>query len=190
MTGPTGIGLVGLKDKATKGETENKYNVSFYASAQEIVPLLVEGELDIAIKNAFAVSSKILVEEKIDGVETEVGVLEIEGEAVSSVAGQLCHGGEFYSYDEKYKNGKTKYIIPAEIGEKTKKELEECLKKLYSALGTGGLCRFDFFVTSDGALVFNEVNTMPGFTHDSLFPMLWQYSGYSTAQILNIILNI
>lgn len=48
MTGPTGIGLVGLKDKATKGETENKYNVSFYASAQEIVPLLVKGELDIA----------------------------------------------------------------------------------------------------------------------------------------------
>ena len=181
-------------EKARRFACEIGYPVfvkpAFGGSSVGVSMVKDEGELEHAIKNAFAVSSKILIEERIDGVETEVGVLEIEGEAVSSIAGQLCHGGEFYSYDEKYKNGKTKYIIPAEISEKTKKELEECLKKLYSALGIRGLCRFDFFVTRDGTLVFNEVNTMPGFTHDSLFPMLWQYSGYSTAQILNIILNI
>ena len=149
-----------------------------------------EGELNLAIARAFSVSSKILIEEKIDGIETEIGVLEGNREMEISVAGQLKHGGEFYTYEEKYKNNKTEYIIPAEISEKTKKELEECLKKLYCALEIDGFCRFDFFVTKDGELVFNEVNTIPGFTRDSLFPRLWQYSGYSLTQILNNILNI
>ncbi len=146
-------------------------------------------KLSTAITLAFKYSDKVLIEEKIDGTETEIGVIEKNSEIYLSPPGQIKYSEAFYSYDAKY-NQENEYIIPAKITEKTKKELEECLKKLYSALGIRGLCRFDFFVTSDGALVFNEVNTMPGFTHDSLFPMLWQYSGYSTAQILNIILNI
>lgn len=149
-----------------------------------------EGELAGALARAFSVSSKALVEEKINGVETEIGALEINGEAVFSVAGQLNYGGEFYTYDEKYKNGKTEYIIPAEISEKTKKELGECLKKLYLALEIKDLCRFDFFVTENGELIFNEVNTMPGMTNESLFPKMWHYSGYSLTQILDNILNI
>jgi hypothetical protein len=91
---------------------------------------------------------------------------------------------------EKYKNGKTEYIIPAEISEKTKKELGECLKKLYLALEIKDLCRFDFFLTEKGELIFNEVNTMPGMTNESLFPKIWHYSGYSLMQILDNILNI
>lgn len=149
-----------------------------------------DGELEGALKDAFAVCTKVLVEEKIDGVETEVGVLEKDGEVVTSVVGQLRHSGEFYTYEEKYKNGKTEYIIPAEISEKTKKELGEYLKKLYLALEIKCFCRFDFFCLGNGTLVFNEVNTLPGLTSDSMFPMLWKYSGYSTAQILDIILNI
>ena len=149
-----------------------------------------EYEIDGALERAFAVSSKILIEEKINGIETEVGALEINGEVIFSVAGQLKHGGEFYTYDEKYKNGKSEYVIPAEINEKTKKELGECLKKLYLALEIKDLCRFDFFLAKGGELIFNEVNTMPGMTKDSLFPMMWKYSGYSLSQIFDNILNI
>lgn len=184
----------GSVDKAREFAIKNGYPVfvkpSCGGSSVGVSMVKSEEELEGAINGAFAISSKILVEEKINGVETEIGALETTKEAVFSLAGQLIYGGEFYSYDEKYKNGKTEYVIPAAISEKTKKELGECLGKLYSALQIHGLCRFDFFVCADGTLVFNEVNTLPGFTDDSMFPMLWKYSGYSLTQILNIILNI
>ena len=184
----------GSVDKAREFAKESTYPVfvkpCLGGSSVGVSMVKSEEELGDAIKKAFSVSDKILVEEKINGVETEVGVLEIEGEMVASIAGQLSCGGEFYTYDEKYKNGKTEYIIPAEISEKTKKELGECLGKLYYALEIKGFCRFDFFALDDGTLIFNEVNTLPGFTGDSMFPKLWQYSGYSLDKLLNIILNI
>lgn len=184
----------GSVQKAQNFANENGYPVfvkpSCGGSSVGVSLVKNDGELTVALDSAFAVSPKILIEEKIDGVETEVGVLEKCGEFEISVAGQLTHRGEFYTYEEKYKNGKTEYIIPAEINEKTKKELEECLKKLYFAFGISGFCRFDFFVKPDGTLIFNEVNTIPGFTHDSLFPKMWQYSGYSLTKILDIALNI
>ncbi len=147
-------------------------------------------ELNEAIERAFRVSKRVLVEEKIIGTETEIAILEIDGKPTFSTPGQIKHEGDFYSYYEKYKNDTTELIIPAKISEETKKELTTCAKKLYYALGISGLCRMDFFVCENGDIVFNEVNTMPGFTDGSMFSMLFLAEGISKSEILNNILNI
>lgn len=146
-------------------------------------------KLKEAIDLAFKYSDKVIIEEKIDGTETEIGIIEASGKIYLSTPGQIKYKGEFYSYDAKY-NQENEYIIPAKITKKTKKQLEECAKKLFYVLGIRGLCRMDFFITTDSALVFNEINTMPGFTPASMFPMMLLSDGYSYQEILNIILNI
>lgn len=144
-----------------------------------------ESELINAIEIAQNYCPRVLVEEEIIGTETEVGVL-VDGESITvSEIGQLKHGGEFYTYFEKYEGGKTEYIIPAKIAEKTKKELGECLKKLIFALDIKGYARFDFFVKNDGSFVFNEVNTLPGFTESSMLPMLFKHRGIDKTQFLD-----
>ena len=147
-------------------------------------------ELKAALEKAFKVSKRVLIEEAINGTETEIGVLEVGGKPVFSTPGQIKHGGDFYDYEEKYKNGKTEYIIPAKISDKTKKHLEECAKKLYFELGIVGLSRIDFFVNENQEVIFNEVNTMPGFTEISMFSKLFEHDGFSMVEILSNILNI
>ena len=147
------------------------------------------GKLSTAITLAFKYGDKVLIEEKIEGTETEIGIIEKDGKIFLSPPGQIKYSEEFYSYDAKY-NQENEYIIPAQIAEKTKKELEECAKKLFYALGIRGLCRMDFFVTKAGGVIFNEINTMPGFTNASMFPMLFSSTGQSHIEILNNILNI
>lgn len=147
-----------------------------------------EAELLEAIFTALKYSSKVLVEEEIKGTETEVGVIVRDGKASISEIGQLRHSGEFYDYFEKYEGKRTEYIVPAKISEKTKKELGECLKKLIFALEIKDYARFDFFVRENGSLVFNEVNTLPGFTKDSLFPMLYQACGVDRQALLDLLI--
>jgi D-alanine--D-alanine ligase len=144
-----------------------------------------EDELINAINYAHQYCNRVLIEEEIVGTETEVGVLvDVENVTLSEI-GQLKHNGEFYTYYEKYEGGKTEYIIPAKITDKTKKELGECLKKLVFALDIRGYARFDFFVKHSGDIVFNEVNTLPGFTESSMLPMLFKHRGISKTQLLD-----
>ena len=141
-----------------------------------------------ALDIAFGYSEKVLCEEEIRGTEVEVGVMEIDGEIVVSPVGEIRHGGGFYDYEEKYINQRTKCIIPAEIEEKTEKSLRECAKKLFLALGCRHLCRFDFFLTDRG-IIFNEANTMPGFTKNSMFPQLFMQMGYTFQEVLDILIK-
>lgn len=136
-----------------------------------------ERELKGAVEIAKSYCPKILIEEAIVGCEVEVAVLERCGELIVSPVGEVRHGGIFYGYEEKYKSQGNEYIIPAKISEKTEKYLRECAKKLFLALKCRGLARFDFFVCQNERVVFNEVNTMPGFTEDSMYPMLLKKSG-------------
>lgn len=144
-----------------------------------------EGELISAIEIAKNYCPRVLVEKEVVGTETEVGVLVDKESITVSEIGQLKHKGEFYTYYEKYEGGKTEYIIPAKITEKTKKELGECLKKLIFALDINGYARLDFFVKGDGSFIFNEVNTLPGFTESSMLPMLFMHRGIDKTQLLD-----
>ena len=148
-----------------------------------------EGELRSAIERARAVCPRVLIEEEIVGREVEVGVLEVGGELTLSPVGMIRHGGEFYGYEEKYNSLDNEYIIPAPISEKTAKYIGECAKKLFLRLGCRGLSRFDFFALENGEAVFNEVNTMPGFTEGSMYPMLFAAGGMEFGRVVSSLLQ-
>ena len=147
-------------------------------------------ELKRALEYAFLVCDKALIEEKIDGVESEVALVLRKGELVISSVGQIKHGSEFYDYNTKYNSVNAQYIIPAKLTEKSEKLVKKYAKKLWYALQIKDLCRMDFFVNDNGEVVFNEVNTFPGFTGISMFPKLLMYDGHSFKDIINYILNI
>ena len=148
-----------------------------------------EAELCEAIALARKYSREILIEEAIEGVEVEVAVLESGDELIVSPVGMVRHGGVFYGYLEKYKSLGNEYIIPAKIGENATKHLGECAKKLFLALDCKGLARFDFFACKNGEVVFNEVNTMPGFTDESMYPMLMQAAGVTFEHLIDTLIE-
>ena len=143
-----------------------------------------------AIKEAFNFSKKALIEEFIEGIECEIGALELsDGSVIFSEVGALSYDSEFYDYEEKYINGSTKYQIPANLPREITDKIKEYAKILFSAFGCRGLSRIDFFVKADGTIYFNEINTLPGFTENSMYPMLFENLGYSIKEIIDILLN-
>lgn len=140
-------------------------------------------ELVEAIEVALRYDRKILVEQGVVAREIELGVLGNDLPAVS-VAGEIKPTTAFYDYDSKYKDGSTILIIPAELPAAVFADLQEMAKKAFKILDCSGLVRADFFVTADHEIFINEVNTMPGFTPVSMFPMLWQNTGVSYPELI------
>ena len=137
-----------------------------------------EKELNEAIKNAFTYDKKVIVEEFVDGQEVECAVLGNEDLLVSE-PGTYIHGDEFFDYDTKYlKNDEISMQIPAKIlSEKQRSEVKELSKKAYNVLQCSGFARVDTFITKDGRFLVNEINTIPGFTQNSMYPVLMERSG-------------
>ncbi|MBD3109686.1 D-alanine--D-alanine ligase [Bacillus sp. AGMB 02131] len=147
-------------------------------------------ELDKAFAEAFQFDRKIIVEEGVTAREIEVGVLGND-DPQCSVAGEIVPMDvDFYDYKAKYEDGTTGLVIPAEIPEAKYEELKELAIKCYQALDCSGLVRADFFLTADGKLLMNEVNTMPGFTPFSMFPLLWQHTGVEYPQLIEKLVNL
>ena len=146
-------------------------------------------DLALAVEEALKYGKEALIEEFIDGVEVEVGVLEIDGGLTVSELGTVKHNGIFYDYDTKYKSEENRYLIPAPVGKEVEKQLNEKAKTLFLALGCRGLSRFDFFVKGNGEVVFNEVNTMPGFTEKSMFPMMFKGLGLDYSQVVEAMIK-
>jgi D-alanine-D-alanine ligase len=120
---------------------------------------------------------RIIVEDAIDGLEIECGVIGNERPEVS-VMGMLTPSREFYDYEDKYVANATRLDIPASLGPETVLRLQTIAANAYRVLGCAGLARIDFFVErGTDAVYLNEPNTMPGFTQASMFPKLWQASG-------------
>lgn len=145
--------------------------------------------MNSAVEEAFKWCSRVIVEEKIVGKEVEVALMQKNGELLISEAGEIKHNSGFYDYDTKYKSHDAEYIIPAEISDASKATIKKYARQLFSALECNGLCRMDFFVKDCGDVVFNEVNTMPGFTDISMFPMLFMYAGFSFSEIIDILVS-
>ena len=121
-----------------------------------------------ALTHAAQFDTKILVEEFIHGREVEVAVMGNES-PVASVCGEIDSGADFYDYDAKYVTDTSVAYIPARIPEDVEEFVREEAVKIYSAIGCQGLSRVDFFVTyEDNRVVFNEINTLPGFTSISM----------------------
>ena len=143
-----------------------------------------------ALTHAAQFDTKILVEEFIHGREVEVAVMGNES-PVASVCGEIDSGADFYDYDAKYVTDTSVAYIPARIPEDVEEFVREEAVKIYSAIGCQGLSRVDFFVTyEDNRVVFNEINTLPGFTSISMYPKLFAASGIPYGQIIDNLLKL
>ena len=143
-----------------------------------------------ALEFAAKYDDKILVEEFIHGREIEVAVMGNEN-PVASIAGEIDSGAEFYDYEAKYVTDTSTAYIPARISEEVEEEVREMAVKVYNAIGCQGLSRVDFFVTyEDNRVVFNEINTLPGFTSISMYPKLFAASGIPYSQLIDQLLEL
>jgi D-alanine-D-alanine ligase len=142
-------------------------------------------ELISALNEAAKFDRKILVEENIDGHEVECSILGNEDPKAAEV-GEIVPTVEFYDFDAKYNDATTVLRIPADISADTKKQIQEYAVKAFKALDGMGLSRVDFFVKySDGSIILNEINTMPGFTNISMYPKLWDAAGLGYSDLLD-----
>ena len=143
-----------------------------------------------ALIAAAAFDDKVLVEEFIRGREVEVAVMG-NANPIASVCGEIDAGADFYDYDAKYITDTSTSYIPARIDEDVAERVREAAVKVYSAIGCCGLSRVDFFVTfDDNRVVFNEINTLPGFTSISMYPKLFGASGIPYSQLLDELLRL
>ncbi len=149
-----------------------------------------EEELRAALIKAAEFDSKVLVEEFVDGRELEVAVLG-NGDPVASVVGEIIAGAEFYDYDAKYNSQESRTLIPADIPESAARELRETAVDVYRTMGCRGLSRVDFFLTHEGnKVVFNEINTLPGFTSISMYPKLFEATGVPYGKLLEELIRL
>ncbi len=147
-------------------------------------------ELKDMLINAFQFDRKVIVEEFIHGHEVECALLG-NGTPKASCIGEIIPTVEFYDFDAKYVDNSTILKIPAEIPKDTQEQIKTLAQKAFVALDGTGLTRADFFVRySDGSVVLNEVNTMPGFTNISMYPKLWQAMGMKYDEILDELIEL
>lgn len=135
-------------------------------------------ELAEALREAARFDSRILIEECIVGREIECAVLGGGARPVqASGVGEILAAADFYDYDAKYYNAESKTVVDPELPEGSAEEVRQSAIRIFDALDGYGLSRVDFFVTAAGEVIFNEINTMPGFTAISMYPMLFAARG-------------
>lgn len=148
-------------------------------------------ELIEAVNAAAEHDPKIVIEEGIDGAEVECAVLGNRSNAEASVVGQVVSANDWYDFESKYNDIGSETRIPADISEEAAAEVRRLAVKAYKLLGCSGLTRMDFFVRhSDGAVLLNEPNTLPGFTSISMYPMLWEACGVDNGQLIHRLVTL
>lgn len=134
--------------------------------------------LVVALKEAAKHDYKILVEETIVGREIECAVFGNGTEPViASGVGEILAAADFYDFDAKYYNAESRTVVNPELPGDATERVRQAARRIFKAVDGYGLSRVDFFVTKDGEVIFNEINTMPGFTAISMYPMLFEAAG-------------
>jgi len=146
--------------------------------------------LIISIKKALAFDRRVLIEEAIKGRELECAILgNIQLKA--SVPGEIIPQNDFYSYEAKYINGEAaKLELPAKLNEEEVERIQKTAVAAYRALSCSGMARVDMFLTAEGELVMNEINTLPGFTKISMYPKMMELSGVSFQDLINRLVEL
>jgi D-alanine-D-alanine ligase len=152
-------------------------------------------ELEPAIQDAFQYDTKLVIEKGFSVREVELAVLENPdyGQApLVSVAGEITTTHSFYSYDAKYLDEKSLTLqIPAQITEAQYVELKRMAQQIFTLLECEGMARADFFIDKEtNQVIFNELNTIPGFTHVSMYPLMWQKSGLGYSDLLTTLIDL
>ena len=147
-------------------------------------------DLTTAINEASHFDRRVVVEQGVEGRELEMSVLGNDAPITSGV-GEIRPSAEFYDYASKYLNDSAELIIPADIEPETQLEMEKIAIESFIALDLAGLARVDFFLENQTNQIYlNEVNTMPGFTSISMYPMLWQQAGISLPELVNRLVEL
>ncbi len=145
-------------------------------------------QLKSALIEAADNDRKILVEETIIGREVECAVLGNLDVKASGV-GEILSADEFYDFDAKYYNSESKTLVDPPMPENMREQIREDAVKIFMALDGRGLSRVDFFLTESG-VVFNEINTLPGFTAISMYPMLWEAQGIPKKELVQKLIDL
>jgi D-alanine-D-alanine ligase len=149
-----------------------------------------EGELREAVALAFAHDEKVLVEEFVDGTEVEVGVLG-NRRPVASLPGEIVvTRNEWYDYEAKYAEGEMELVVPARVPEDARRRAQELAVEAFVASECEGMARVDLFVRTDGEVLVNELNTIPGFTATSVYAKLFESSGVPYAELLERLIEL
>ncbi len=188
-----------LNDKEVKNKIINKIlkklnfpvfvKPSNSGSSLGISKVINESEISQALEKAHGIDPRILIEEGLEVREIECGIIG-RSELLISEIGEVNYESDWYDYDSKY-NSNNKIIIPAEINSKIAKEIKDIAIKSCRALNIFGFARVDFFLEkSSNKILLNEINTIPGFTKNSMFPMLWEASGLKIEQLVAKLVDI
>ena len=145
---------------------------------------LIDG-LNIAMEQ----DDKVLVEETIVGREVETAVMGNDEIVVSGV-GEILAAAEFYDFDAKYNNSESKTVVDADLPNEIKERIRGYARDVFDAVEGKGLSRIDFFVKEDGGIIFNEINTLPGFTPISMYPMLFKATGLEVKEIVTKLIEL
>jgi D-alanine-D-alanine ligase len=148
------------------------------------------GGVAAALATAFHYDTTALVEEGIHGRELELSVLGNEA-PVASLPGEVIPFREFYDYNDKYIDGRTKFAIPAKLAPRTLARVQGLGIAAFKALACSGMARVDFFLEKGtNRLIINEINTIPGFTEISMYPKLWAASGLPFPRLLERLIEL
>lgn len=159
-------------------------------SSVGISKVRTKDELLSAMNIALREDSKVLIEEMITGCEIEVAILEENGQyTVSSPAEIDVGSSDFYDYETKYVSDASSYYIPARLTAEKQNEVRNCAERIFRALDCRGFSRVDFFCTPNGEFVFNEINTIPGFTPISMYPKLMIHAGIPYSELIDRLIS-
>ncbi len=145
-----------------------------------------ETELKNAVTFALEFDTKVLIESAITAREIECAVLQADGKVIASPIGQIVIDPkyEFYDFTAKYLDNSMQLVFPTDLPAGIESKIQESAIKAFNAAGCEGLARVDFFYTTDGEIVINEINTMPGFTPLSVYPKLIAKDGISYQELI------
>lgn len=148
------------------------------------------GELMAGIEEAIRHDRKVIIERGIEARELEVAVLGND-EPRTSVVGEIIPCHEFYDYEAKYMDDRSRIVIPAEIEPDVAALARSLAAEAFRVTDVAGMARVDFFLErATGRLYLNELNTIPGFTAASMYPKLWEASGLSLPQLVSSLIDL
>ena len=146
-------------------------------------------ELRAAVRDAFRYDNSVLLEEAVPGFEAGCAVIG-NSELVTGRADEIELSGGYFDFEEKYTLKTSKIHMPARVDAATEQRLRETACRIYRALGCRGFARVDMFLTPDKRIVFNEVNTIPGFTSHSRFPKMMSGVGYDFPALVDALIAL
>ena len=158
-------------------------------SSLGISKVINQSELEQALQNAWEIDPRIVIEEGLDVREIECGIIG-NSKLLASEIGEVSYETDWYDYETKY-NSNNKITIPARVESKIAKQIQEIAIQSCKSLNIYGFARVDFFLEkSSNKVLLNEINTIPGFTKNSMFPMLWSASGLNIEQLVAKLIDI